>query len=332
MALRSVPIKMDVEEAEHVQSELSAADRQVERALGRPPGKVGTGVFLLLAAVIIGIAAWGVWGIYNYYVPAVAVARDFSLGIVAVSILAGLAAFFSPCAFGLLPSYLGFYAVASPTEPRGGTSESALRMGVWAALGIAAPGIILAALLLKLGVPFALGLRIITREPNQTVQAIRIIFAAALVVLGIFQFSGRAFGSAALSKLVSRLPIRAGKAKPHGAAFFLYGVAYLVASVPCAANVMVAPLLFSFATGGIPGAAGTVLLMLLTMGVLMILATLVFALAKDSIMVRVRLLTPEIQRVAGLLMIAMGVVLIYFTLDTRAFFRTFWRFRPPGVP
>ncbi len=288
--------------------------------------------FFLLAAIFIAIALWATWGIYNFYMPTVAVARNFSYGIVAVSILAGCAAFFSPCAFGMLPSYFGFYAVASPREARGGTTETALKMGIWAALGIAVPGVILAALILKLGPPFALGLRIITPEPNQIVQVVRILLAAALILLGAFQIKGRVFGSGVLAGLVNRLPISSLKANTPGGAFFAYGVAYLVASVPCTANVMVAPLLFSFATGGVLGVAGTVLLMVLTMGVLMILTSVLFAFAKDSIVTKARLLTPEIQRASGVLLIAMGLVIVYFTLDTRMFFATFWSFKPPGIP
>lgn len=305
-------------------------DRQAEGVVAtEAPAKGPVGAFVLLAVIFIALAFWGVWGIYNFYIPTVAIPQNFAWGIVAVSILAGCAAFFSPCAFGMLPAYLGFYAVTAPAEPRGRTAETAIKLGLAAAVGIAVPGVTLAGLILALGPPFALGLRIITADPNRAVQIIRILLGIALILLGVFHLRGRVFGSGALASSVSGWAFRT---KTPVVAFFMYGMAYLIASTPCTANVMVAPILFSFATGGILGVTGTVLLMVLTMGALMILTSIAFAYAKDSVFATARHLLPQIQRAAGVLVVIMGVVIIYFTLDTRMFFAVFWRFKPPGIP
>jgi len=287
--------------------------------------------FVLLAIAFIALGVWGAWGIFNYYMPTVAVARDFSLGIVTISLLAGCAAFFSPCAFGMLPAYFGFYALASPEGGRAGTAESAVKLGLWAALGIAVPGVVLAALVLNLGPRWAAGLRLITVDPSEVMRVVRIILGLALVVLGALQLRGKTVGSAQIAGAISRLPLWRARPRSQALAFFLYGVGYLVASVPCTANVMVAPVLYSFAAGGVAGVAGTILLIVLTMGVLMILTSLLFAFARDSVVLKARLLTRDIQRASGVLLIAMGLVIIYFTVDTRTFFLTFWKFRPAGV-
>jgi cytochrome c biogenesis protein CcdA len=114
-------------------------------------------------------------------------------------------------------------------------------------------------------------------------------------------------------------------------AFFLYGVAYVVASTPCTANVVAAPVLYSFTTQAYAGAAGTILLIAGTMGALMILVSPLFGLAKGVLFTRVQLLTADIQRIAGALVVVMGLAIIFFSLDTGTFFDTFWRFTPPGV-
>jgi len=87
-------------------------------------------VFGAIAAIFVSIALWGGWSIYNYYRPNVTMTKNFSWGMAAVSVVAATAAFFSPCAFGMLPAYFGFYTGASPTSPDEARTRTALWLGV----------------------------------------------------------------------------------------------------------------------------------------------------------------------------------------------------------
>lgn len=285
--------------------------------------------FAVLTAFLTGASALGAWFITDVY-PTVALLGDLTPGIGAVSVLAGLAAFFSPCAFGLLPAYFGFYLAASPPEPGPGNT-TALKLGMAAAAGITVPGIALAALVATLGPVFARDLPFFTTDPNEVVQAVRLLLGTMLILLGIAQLRGRAVGAGALSAVASRLPVSAIKMKSPLAVFFLYGLAYFLASVPCTSAVMVAPLLFSLAVGGVSGVAGTAMLIVLTMATLMILSSVLIGLAKDSVLARARPLTPDIQRASGLLVIAMGAALIYLTVQPTTFRAIFSPFTSPGV-
>jgi len=123
-------------------------------------------VFGAIAAIFVSIALWGGWSICNYYRPNVTMTNNFSWGIAAVSVVAATAAFFSPCAFGMLPAYFGFYTGTSPTSPDEARTRTALWLGVAAALGMMLTAIVLAAIVLQLGATFALSLRIMT--PTRT--------------------------------------------------------------------------------------------------------------------------------------------------------------------
>ena len=94
---------------------------------GKPESRAAVmQVSVLLGALVLLILA-GYAGFRTY-----AASSDLgSLNLYALAMIAGVASFFSPCAFPLLPSYFSFYHQAKE-----GSTGSSARLGAAAGLGV----------------------------------------------------------------------------------------------------------------------------------------------------------------------------------------------------
>jgi cytochrome c-type biogenesis protein len=285
--------------------------------------------YVLLAIAFILIAFYGT-AVYNFFIPTVVQKRDFSLGVSTLAVIGGIAAFLSPCAFGMLPGYFAFFlTVDTVTATPSGNVRKALRYGIATALGMVTVAIVLALLILTLGAAFAPALRVVTPIPNPYTRVLRILAGVLLIVLGILQWRRRSIASG-LTDLVGRVQDRTDmlnrQTKTPWLSFYLYGILYILVAMPCVSNVMAAPLLTAFTTQGVTGVVITVFLFLFTMAALMVLVSLVIGLANQTLLAGLRASVPMVQRAASVLMIVVGVVLIYLDLNLDLFRSTFFHF------
>jgi cytochrome c biogenesis protein CcdA len=109
-------------------------------------------------------------------------------------------------------------------------------------------------------------------------------------------------------------------------AFFLFGLLYVVVAMPCVANVMAGPLLAATALHGAKGAVLAEMLFLGTMAVLMLLASICFGLANNFVTEKMEAMRDTILKSAGVIMIVLGAVIIYFDIDTATFRKIFFQF------
>ncbi|ADJ14177.1 cytochrome c biogenesis CcdA family protein [Halalkalicoccus jeotgali] len=138
------------------------------------------------------------------------------LGTMGFAFGAGVATFFSPCAYPLLPGYVGYYvsrAEAGDRRPVGG----ALLRGLAAGAGVLAVFAALAAL--AVGVGQAGFERLVALEP---------VIGAALVVVGLFVVLDRG------PSLRVALPAR----RTDVAGFVLFGAVYALAAAGCVVPVV----------------------------------------------------------------------------------------------
>lgn len=133
------------------------------------------------------------------------------LGTVAFAVSAGVATFFAPCAYPLLPGYVGYYLGREEADVRG-----ALVRGAAATTGA------LLVLLVAGGVLLSAGQRVLSR-----VGLLEPVIGAGLVVLGALMLAGRA------PSLHVILPER----RASVAGFGLFGGVYAVAAAGCVVPV-----------------------------------------------------------------------------------------------
>jgi cytochrome c-type biogenesis protein len=134
-------------------------------------------------------------------------------GVVAFAATVGVFTFFAPCAYPLLPGYVGYYASQDRADARGAAVRAAAAAG-GALVTLAAVGAVVA----QLGAPVAR--RLTHLEP---------VVGAGLVVLGALMFVGRA------PELRVLLPAR--RASVTG--FALFGAVYAVAAAGCVVPLVV---------------------------------------------------------------------------------------------
>jgi len=208
---------------------------------------------------------------------------------------AGVATFFAPCAYPLLPGYVAFYL--------GDTDDS---VQLWGRLrraavvgGLASVGffVVYAALA---GVTAAVGTQVL-----RDIALLELVVGGLLVVLGVAMAAGKVTPSALHVRLPNRERSKSG--------FFVFGVVYAVAAAGCTAPVFVgiAGLALS---GGPAGAVLTFAAYAGGMALLMVLVTGLVAAGRDSVVGRLSGNSARIARAAGVLLVVAGLAQVYFFL------------------
>lgn len=214
--------------------------------------------------------------------------------LVGLAFSAGSAAFLNPCGFAMLPGYVGYALGTAP----GGPGRPWLR-------GLAGGGAATAGFILV----FVGTGGILSAAGNALIGA----FPWAAVAVGILlSFVGAAM---ALGKHIA-LPFSLMKSnparKPGGAfSFFLYGVAYAVASLSCTLPIFLAVV-------GWAAASGDGLLVFLAyaggMGAVMVVLTVALSLGREALALGLKRAVPYAQRAAGAVMVAAGGYIVYYQI------------------
>ncbi|MGM0591795.1 MAG: cytochrome c biogenesis CcdA family protein [Halobacteriota archaeon] len=209
------------------------------------------------------------------------------VGTLTFAVSAGVATFFAPCAYPLLPGYVGYYLSREEADFRGALVRGvAATGGALGTLGIVGAGL--------LTVGHALVSRLVVLEP---------LVGVALVVLGGLLFVGRG------PELRVVLPER--RASVWG--FVLFGAVYALAAAGCVVPVFLAVVTQSLT---LPTGQAAVALAAYAGSVSLPLAgvTLLSAAGSDALRGLNRHLG-SIQRVAAAIMILAGVWQIHLSLS-----------------
>jgi cytochrome c-type biogenesis protein len=219
---------------------------------------------------------------------------------VGLAFSAGVATFFAPCAFPLLPGYVAFYlgrgdGGTDATSTARGVRRAAA-VGLLASLGFFLVYGVLAAIVASLGA-----------SALADIALLEVVVGGLLVVLGVAMASGRVDTSA------FHLPLPERRRSATG--YLLFGVVYGVAAAGCTAPVFVGLALFALGNGPV-GAAVTLGAYALGMSVLMVAVTLLSALGREGSLHVLQRNTGGVSRLAGALLALAGVTQLYlFVFD-----------------
>lgn len=328
------PARVDLERIKGAIAERGFA---VERVLGSPPARAGHadaphehtphrgGQALRLGIAVLAVGAAIALGGYLLgflgFAYGVAVPQAFGrFSVVTVAAISGLAAFFSPCVFPLLPGYVTYQLGASGQR----------RLGRAAAVGLAgAAGIVLVNLAIGLLIAALGAATPFTPDPRQdipAVLAVRFVAGAAIVVLGLLALGGRTLGQVA-----ARLGALAGARPGAGgglATTFAYGLTYNAAGIGCTGPILLALVLYALASGE---ALLAFAVFSLTMGALMFAVTVASGLAGRAATARLAAVTEPLQRLGAMILVVVGtytMLSLSFGPTRELFVRTFLPFLP----
>ena len=207
-----------------------------------------------------------------------------TLGVAALALGAGAATFFSPCAYALLPGYVGYYVAAAGEDERVPLVGAFVR-GLAATLGAVGVIAVLAAVALVVGEAITGYLDLL--EP---------LVGVVLVVLGVLVVAGR--GPTWHARLPSRRRSVLG--------FVLFGAGYAVAAAGC-----VAPLFLAIVVRATTFPAVETVLVLgayaLGLGGLLLGTTVAIAVGHGAAVERFTRHRRAVTRLAGIALVVAGV-------------------------
>ena len=248
------------------------------------------------------------------------------ISIVTVSVfllaaVAGISTFFSPCAFPMFPGYMGLFlglnasgseAQASATGSYKGAARRALVAGSVTALGM-----IIVFLLVGLALALA------SKAVSSYIPDLLIVVGAALVAMGALLLTNLQYWRiiTPLQNLWGRLSGRKASdaavttATPGSRGFhfklFSYGMGYAAAAAGCVFPVIVSAIIAGFTLGWLGGIVN-ILIFSLTAAALMVVVTVMLAMAGKRYVNLLKQYTPIIKKVSAGVLIIVGVYLVYF--------------------
>lgn len=217
---------------------------------------------------------------------------------VALSFSAGVATFFAPCAYPLLPGYVAFFLGSEADDrPLGARLR---RAGVVALVTSAGFFLVYAGIA---GAIAALGASAL---PLERISVLELVVGSGLIVLG----AAMALGRVQMGQLHVALPER----RRSVGGYFAFGVVYAAAAAGCVAPVFVG--VASFAILSAPPALALAMFGAYALGMvlLMTLVTGLAALGRDAVLRGVSRRSGAMTRVAGVVVAAAGVVQVYLFL------------------
>jgi len=270
---------------------------------------------VLVVVVLVGFLGYyfGFLGaIYKVMIPE----RLGAFPLIILSIIFGIAAFFSPCAFTVLPGYVAHFLTGGLTGrdvkklTRTQTFWRSAYLGLIGAAGIIVVNMVIGVAIAALGAatPFAKD----PREDITIILGVRIVAGILIVSLGVFTLLGKNINISWIHRLMAE--------KGFTKSIFFYGLLYNGAAIGCTGPIMLGLLLYAFASASFVGAIAAFLVFSLTMGLLMFLLTVFAGLFKNALTPHLIVAAPIIKKVAAVVMIVIGLAITLLTLEGNQIF------------
>ncbi len=219
---------------------------------------------------------------------------------------AGMVSAVNPCGFAMLPAYLSLYLGA---EEEGFRKRSPARRVLRA---------LLVGMVVSLGFILLFGIAgIVVSAGGNAVLAtmpwVGAVIGALLVLMGLWMFAGRGMYTGVFKRVAGRV----GDPRTIGfRSFFLFGLAYGLASLSCTLPVFLAVIGSSVAVGSFAAGAEQFLSYGLGMASVPITLTLSLAFFKQGMVLWFRKTVPYVQTISAGLLVLAGGYIIYYWLPT----------------
>ena len=258
------------------------------------------------------------------------------LGLIAFAFLAGIAAFFSPCSFPLLPGYITYYfKVGADAERRkaqqaakdgvvhkgpsfGSQVKTGLRLGSIAGLGIVMVYFVIGVIVIG---ALAVGVAL----TGGAITYLKPIVGTILIVMGFLTVFDVAINTgyimAPFRRLKDKIRPSKGPQKPtfNTAGLFLYGVGYGSASASCSAPIFIALAVTAVATGNPQDAVVTFAVFLFSLWLIMAIVSVALTVSEERVKSGMMRYYIWIKRITGVVFIIAGVYLLWLFLEAEGY-------------
>ncbi|UCE37828.1 MAG: sulfite exporter TauE/SafE family protein [Thermoplasmata archaeon] len=238
---------------------------------------------------------------------------SYSIPLVLLAFATGIASFFSPCSFPMLPGYVGYYLGLEDEKEQKQRKEilkRALPIGIAAALGLLFIYLFMGLLIMIIGAPIYPFLQYMI-----PVIAVIVIILGLLMLTNIqYYFITNRINSVANS-ITSKIKVRNKTLterinEKEVGGIFVYGMGYGLVAAGCTLPLFLLIVTTSISTGGF--LSGMLIFFVYGLGaaILMVAVTLLVALSKDSIINKMKMSTEKIKVASGLIMIIAGIAVL----------------------
>lgn len=205
---------------------------------------------------------------------------------IAFAFTAGLLSLFSPCGYVLLPGYISYYLGSDFSVVRAVTGGLVCTLGlmtVYSLIGVLAS---------------SLGAVV-----SSVITGVNLVAGLMMITMGV---------AALLHVNLPFIQVGASPSRRQGlVGLYLFGLVYGVAGVGCSAPVFISVFFYALSGGALNGVL-TFLVYSLGMGLPLIVTSVLVARAKEVMIGRISRATERLQRVSGVVLIAVGLYLIYY--------------------
>jgi cytochrome c-type biogenesis protein len=229
---------------------------------------------------------------------------------------AGVASFFSPCSFPLLPGYIGYYLGIEKQRGDLGTKtlRKALPGGFASAMGILFIYIVVGTILVLIG-----------SNADLDISVLAPIIGVILIVLGALMLTNIQyyFILNPIKNFFSKLSFKKKKedtgtttqeslGKKSLGGLFVFGIGYGAAAAGCTLPIFGVIVISALLANNI--LEGIMLLLLYGLGaaIFMIITTVLVSSSEDTILNKLKVSTDKIKKISGILMIVGGIGVIIF--------------------
>lgn len=205
---------------------------------------------------------------------------------------AGIVAFFSPCAFPMLPAYISYYLSRGQKGVKSGIIGG-LACGLGAILVLNLIGILVSFAGEEIG-----GLI------KEHITVIEIAVSIIIIILGVSMILGKT--------LSFSLPLK--KTEHEGyTGLFLYGVLYALAALGCTAPIFISIMLRAFSSFDILNGLLISFVYSLGLTVFLVMVTFILALGKEVLVKKMRKILPYVEKIGGIIIVLVGLYILLYT-------------------
>lgn len=208
---------------------------------------------------------------------------------------AGMIATVNPCGFAMLPAYLSYFL---GLEDQSADAQAGVLRALAVAASVSAGFLAVFSVVGLLITQFSLSI-------ERHLPWVTIVIGVGLAGLGVAMLRGFTI-TVALPKLDK------GTESRQLGSMFLFGVSYAVASLSCTIPVFLAALSSTLSRSSFLSALAVFIAYALGMALVLGTLTLAIALARHSLVRRLRSVMPYVNRISGVLLILAGAYLAYY--------------------
>ncbi len=280
-----------------------------------------TGNKFLISLIGLVLIALSGYLMFSYFVVKV-MPETLSLSLFIVAVSAGIAAFFNPCSFAVLPAYITGIFIR---KGRKVNSEKIIYHGVLAALGIVTFNLLLGSIMGIFGEGFIKSFTL----AHPLVRAFRGSVGLILLFLGLMYLFGRGFHYQFFEKIGRSFQNL--KTTSASTSMYVYGFSYNAIGIACTGPILAIVLITALSSGSFVSALFTFLVYSFTMAIMMIFVSMLSAYAKEELINKLRANVGKIKRVSGIVLIVVAVFLTISSVYPQEVSKLFSELIPKGL-